>query len=314
MPDAMVCATLRRRPLLGMLAGACLTTAPAGCTTWPAPIVPMPVRRIAARCTVTERCVLLPGVFSRADDFVTEGFVADLKRVAPGCEVLLADAHLGYFAEGQLLQRLREDVVQPAGGAPSTPNASRAASAAGAGHAEPALRTTGVAPDTPPARPVRPWLVGISLGGLAALAYAMRHGNEIAGVLAIAPYLGRRELLRDISAAGGPVAWGRTPQTPGVPSEPHAAIEDELWRWLARPGIGSATAGPPIHLGFGRDDRFVDAQRLLQALLPAGQTDVVDGGHDWPPWRALWQRWLQRGLLAGPTTTTTPNAGCAGPA
>jgi hypothetical protein len=315
MPDAMVRATLRRRPVLGMLAGACLTTAPAGCATWPAPSVPMPVRRIAARCTMTERCVLLPGVFSRADEFVTEGFVADLQRVAPGCEVLLADAHLGYFAEGQLLRRLREDVVQPADAAPSTSKASRAGGATRLGDGDPALGTAGVAADSPAALPVRPWLVGISLGGLAALAYAMRHGSEIAGVLAIAPYLGRRELLRDISAAGGPLAWSRLPHTPGVPSEPHAAIEDDLWRWLARPGIGSSSVGPPIHLGYGRDDRFADAQRVLQALLPAGHTDVVAGGHDWPPWRALWQRWLQRGLLAGPSASTSASAasaGCAG--
>jgi len=298
----MVRATLTRRPVLGALAGACLATAPAGCTTWPAPTVPMPVRRIAARCEARERCVLLPGVYSRADDFVTEGFVADLQRIAPGCEVLLADAHLGYFVEGQLLRRLREDVMRPAGRA-SASSPSRGAEA-------PADGTLGPEIQAPGARPIRPWLVGISLGGLAALAYAMRHGNEVAGVLAIAPYLGRRELLRDISAAGGPAAWSQLPHTPGVPSEPHAAIEDELWRWLARPGIGGASNGPPIYLGYGRDDRFVDAQRVLQALLPAGQTDVVDGGHDWPPWRALWQRWLRRGLLTAASATSAP--GCAG--
>ncbi len=266
----MVRATLRRRPLLravaGLGLGIGLGLASSGCTSWPTPTVPMPVRRVAARCPARARCVLMPGVYSRADDFVSEGFVADLQRAAPACEVLLADAHLGYFVEGQLLQRLREDVVQPGG----------------------------------EARGARPWLVGISLGGLAALAYAMRHGDEIAGVLAIAPYLGRRELLRDISAAGGPLAWSRLPVAPASPGEPHAAIEDALWRWLARPGIGSAASGPSIYLGYGGDDRFVDAQRTLQALLPPGHGDVVDGGHDWPPWRALWQRWLQRGLLAGP--------------
>ncbi|MCW5633307.1 MAG: alpha/beta hydrolase [Rubrivivax sp.] len=270
--------TMRRRHLLGALAGGLLSGVPGGCTTWPTPTVPMPVRRIAARCTVRSRCVLLPGVYSRADDFITEGFIDDLHRLVPGCEGLLADAHLGYFVEGDLLRRLREDVVRPA--------APVAEASAGA-----------------PAAP-RPWLVGVSLGGFAALAYAMRHGAEIAGVLALAPYLGRRELLRDISAAGGPQAWRARPAG-DEPAEPHAQIENELWRWLARPGLGHA-ATVPVYLGYGRDDRFAEAQRVLQSLLPAGHTEVVEGGHDWPPWRALWRHWLQRGALPG-TTCATPS-------
>lgn len=260
---------LSRRPVLGWMSGLLLAGAPAACTFWPAPATPMPVRRVAGRCAGRERCVLLPGAGSRAEDFVLEGFVEDLQRAAPACEAWLAEAHLGYFVEGQLLPRLREDVVQPAG--------------RGAG---------------------KPWLVGISLGGLAALAYAMRHGDEIAGVLALAPYLGRRELMRDISAAGGPVAWARQPAPAAGTQEPHAALEDALWRWLAGDGGPAGESAspraprPPIHLGYGRHDRFADAHRALQALLPPERTDIVDGGHDWPPWRALWQRWLQRGHLA----------------
>lgn len=272
--------TLTRRPVLGALAGAWLVTAPGGCTTWPAPTVPMPVRRIAARCAANQRCVLLPGVYSRADDFVGEGFVEDLQRHAPACEMLLADAHLGYLVEGQLVRRLREDVVRPA------PAVAAAGSPAAEGPAAAAVR--------------RPWLVGISLGGLAALAYAMRHGDEVAGVLAIAPYLGRRTLLRDISAAGGPLAWSRRTAPPASDDGSPGALEDALWHWFAQRAATPGAATPPVYLGYGRADRFVDAQRVLQSLLPPGCTDVVDGGHDWPPWRALWQRWLQRGLLAAP--------------
>lgn len=275
-----------RRLVLGGLAGLALGGLPLGCTTWPTPTVPMRVRQIAARCGPTRRCVLLPGVYSRADDFVSEGFVEDLQRSAPGCEMLLADAHLGYFVEGELVRRLREDVVRP----PAT-----------AGH------VAGAATDSA----ARPWLVGVSLGGLAALAYAMRHGDEIAGVLAIAPYLGQRTLLRDISAAGGPLAWSRDVPANDTGADPFEVIEADVWRWLARRSVEEgrgATVSPPIHLGFGRDDRFADAQRVLQSMLPTGHTDVVDGGHDWPPWRALWRQWLQRGLLGGPA------GGCGGTA
>lgn len=256
------------------LAGA---LASAGCTTWPEPTIPMPTRRIAARGATRARCVLLPGALSRAEDFVTEGFVADLQAAAPACEIVLAEAHVGYFVEDLMLPRLRADVVQP-----GTAGASDASGTSGA-------------PGSPS---IKPWLVGISLGGFAALAYAMRHGREIAGVLVLAPYLGRRTLLRDITAAGGPRLWRDMPPVPGKPYE---TIEDDLWRWLARPGLGTAAStlsSLPIHLGYGLDDRFADAQRVLQSLLPAGHTHTVPGGHDWAPWRALWQNWLRGGWLS----------------
>jgi hypothetical protein len=41
-----------------------------------------------------------------------------------------------------------------------------------------------------------------------------------------------------------------------------------------------------LHLGYGRDDRFADAHRLLATQLPAAQVFDTPGGHDWPVWRA----------------------------
>lgn len=249
----------RRRWLGAALGGAALL---AGCVRWAPPATPMPTRQLAAPCPpAAARCVLLPGALSTAEEFVREGFVADVQAACPACEVTLAEAHIGYFVEGALLPRLREDVVRPASGGP------------------------------------RPWLVGTSLGALAALAYAAEHGNEIAGVVAIAPYLGRRELLRDISAAGGPEGFARLPAREPTWYDAHETLEEQVWRWLATAPRGAPQPGPPIYLGYGTGDRFADAQRVLQSLLPAAHTHSVAGGHDWPPWRMLWRQWLQRGLL-----------------
>jgi hypothetical protein len=33
------------------------------------------------------------------------------------------------------------------------------------------------------------------------------------------------------------------------------------------------------------------------AQLPADRHFDEAGGHDWPVWRALWEHWLDRGLL-----------------
>lgn len=164
------------------------------------------------------------------------------------------EGHVGYFQDRSVLRRLREDLVLPA-------------------------RAQGY-------RQV--WLAGISLGGFGALAYGARHGGEVDGIVALAPYLGRRQLQKEIIDAGGPQRWRKQ----RFAREADDA-ERDLWEWLAAPVPG----GPPVWLGFGRDDRFADAHRLLAQVLPAERRFDAPGGHDWAPWRALWSTWLDRRLL-----------------
>jgi len=40
---------------------------------------------------------------------------------------------------------------------------------------------------------------------------------------------------------------------------------------------------------------------LLAAALPATRVTDLPGGHDWPPWRALWTQWLDSGALGAST-------------
>jgi pimeloyl-ACP methyl ester carboxylesterase len=127
------------------------------------------------------------------------------------------------------------------------------------------------------------WLAGVSLGGFLAIAFAERFPGELAGLCLIAPYLGTRLTSGEVARAGGLAHW-----TPGPDS---AGDEDQrLWRFLRLP----PTRRCPIYLGYGRDDRFADGHRLLAAALPDDAVDVVDGGHDWPAWRAVWDRFLDR--------------------
>lgn len=202
--------------------------------------------------------VLLPGIGSAPAEFVDEGFVDALRRRGIAADVVVADSHFGYYADRSVFTRLREDIVLPA-------------------------RAAGY-------RQV--WLVGISLGGFGALGYAVRHGDEISGVLALAPYLGPRRLLQEIGNAGGPRVWRSTQAAPGADE-----ADREIWYRLAGP-----PARPPIYLGYGVDDRFVDANRVLGELLPGGHVATAPGGHDWPVWRELWSGWLDRGLLPASCT------------
>jgi len=132
----------------------------------------------------------------------------------------------------------------------------------------------------------RLWLGGISLGGYLALGCAERHHpRELAGLCLLAPYLGSHLVTGEIERARGVEGW-----RPAVPDN-----EDEDWRiWQF---IRTLRTGPlTVHLGLGREDRFGRRQQLLAAALTPSSVDLVPGGHDWPTWRTLWNRFLEARL------------------
>jgi pimeloyl-ACP methyl ester carboxylesterase len=136
-------------------------------------------------------------------------------------------------------------------------------------------------------RPV--WLAGISLGAFLAMGSALRLPGSVQGIVAIAPYLGTAKTVQALQRAGSARTWARS--TP--PSGNADDIDGALWRWLAEPPPGA----PAIHLGYGSEDRFATAHRLLAEMLPPEQVQVVPGGHTWRPWRTLWAQWLARAPL-----------------
>ena len=283
-------APTRRRLLTGLLT-ACGGLVGAGCQWLPRQaLVPMPTQSLAGPCggRAPVLVVLLPGAYSLPGEFISEGFVDALRlsgrasaaSTGPAVDLLLADAHLGYVRNRSLFDRLHVDIVQPA-------------------------RAQGY-------RQI--WLVGISLGGFAALAYAAQHPGQVSGVLALAPYLGPPELLQQIEAAGGAAAWRRQrpPVMPAGHPLPPSSPEEALWLAWAAPAIGwppfweaPMVKLPPLYLGYGLDDRLRQGHRLLAATLPADRVMTVAGGHDWPPWLALWRQWLARGLLPATCTATS---------
>jgi pimeloyl-ACP methyl ester carboxylesterase len=234
------------------LSGAAL----AGCAFWRQPTpIPMELladdRACAAQAPVL--LVLLPGAHMTPAEMQAEGMVDAVRQRRLAVDVLVAGAALDYVYDGTLLRRLHQDVIAP-------------------------YRARGYR---------RIWLAGISLGGFVAMGYAMQHPGEVEGIVALAPYLGRRPLVQEIADAGGASRWD-TSQVPR-PDD----LDQKLWRWLARPPAGA----PALHLGYGREDRFAPGHQLLAQLLPAQQVRTAPGGHDWPPWRQLWAEWLDAGLL-----------------
>ena len=252
LPDPPSAATCSRRSGLGAaLAGA---LALSGCMP---PIRPMRDRmdRVFEPARPGQRAdtllVLLPGAYDTPQDFGQLGFVSAVRERRLPVDLLLLDAHTGYYTSQQIIERLLDEVVQPA-------------------------RAQGYA---------RIWLVGISLGGYGSLLFARRHGELIDGLFVMAAFLGRRDLPAAIGRAGGLRAWD------GELASADAS-DLALWRWLRARADAAAPPKPPLWIGYGEHDRFVASNRLIAATLPPAQVLVTDGGHEWAPWRRLWDRFL----------------------
>lgn len=259
-----------RRLLLALLgAGAGLLVA--GCGGMREATVPLATSLDRSSCArnADTLLVMLPGLYSTPDEFEREGFVRAVRDNRIAADVMLVDAHIGYYNNKTILERLSTDVVAPA-------------------------RSQGY-------RQI--WFVGISLGGFGGLLYAQTHPGELAGLVALAPYLGERVLSTDIANAGGLSKW-TGPLIDVSADTPRTPSETQLWQWLRGYSGYTQTGGarPPLYLGYGLDDRFVFSHRLLAAALPPERAFTTEGGHDWPEWRRLWQRMLP----------TLPLPGCPG--
>ena len=222
----------------------------------------MPIPTIAAPAGCAQRpdtlLVMLPGSYSRPEEFIAEGFVADLRERRIAADAVLVDAHVGYYLDRSIVNRLRADVIEPALAQGYT----------------------------------KVWLVGISIGAFGALLHAEERPQGIEGLVLLGPYLGKRAATEWIRAKGGLARWQAPPRPAGALDED--SIDDALWAWLQpyaeRP---RRTPRPWLFLGYGVDDRFAASDRLLGAALPAEQVFRAAGGHDWAPWRSAWRAMLE---------------------
>lgn len=199
--------------------------------------------------------VFLPGRQSTAASYADEGFIAAARRAGLAVDVTSVEARFGYYVRGTLTQRLHADVVEPA-------------------------RARGYE---------QVWLVGISLGGTGALWYDVDHPGAVTGVVALSPFLGKDDVGREITGAGGLAAWEPGEVVPGSDLR-------FLWTRLKAYGSAERTRGR-VYLAYGLSDGFAPMNALLARSLPPDQVFTAPGGHDWDTWRGLWDR-LLRDVLA----------------
>lgn len=178
-----------------------LTLGLAGCETVRPSVVPLRTVEQPAPCgPVDTLVVMLPGSYSLPEDFQREGFVRTLRQRQVAADVLLVDAHVGYYRDRSIIERLHADVVVPA-------------KARGVRHV---------------------WMVGISIGAVGAMLYADEHPQALDGVVLLAPFLGTRLTALEIENAGGLAQW------PAPPRRVDEELDLRLWRWLKKQTSASA--------------------------------------------------------------------------
>jgi len=118
------------------------------------------------------------------------------------------------------------------------------------------------------------------------LHYASEYPGDVDALVLLAPYLGYAPIIGEIATAGGVRQW--------QPSREGAGADHEraLWLWLQR-CVTSELGLPPIYLGYGEDDKFAPANRLLAELLPPERVFTTAGGHDWRTWKQLWDMFIR---------------------
>lgn len=199
--------------------------------------------------------VALRGIGGTVKSFEKYHFVSDLHRHYPSFDVMIPDAHFGYYKEKSLLNRLEEDVFNPA-------------------------RKQGYE---------KIWLVGISLGGLGSLINLQCCEAEFAGAVLIAPYSGESELHQEIEAylAGSASSPWESARWQEEDSKDFLA----LWAWIL--DNGALFSSGNIWLGYGDKDRL-SGHELLASRLPDKNVIRVKGGHKAKVFSSIWNDILEQ--------------------
>jgi hypothetical protein len=132
----------------------------------------------------------------------------------------------------------------------------------------------------------RIWLLGISLGGTGAMICATQRTAEIEGVFLLAPFLGTRGIIAEVETAGGLAHW----HAGEIGGRDH---ERALLEQIRHSPLGTGKF-PTIYLGFGNEDRYRGAGKVLLEHIPQHCVTVKSGGHDWDTWKELWNLMLDK--------------------
>jgi hypothetical protein len=239
----------------------------AGCINLRSTEGPMAILEDKLNCPVRPKTliVFLPGAREVPEDLVREGFVKAVRDQHIQADMQIVDSHIAYFTKLEIVDRLEKEVMLPA-------------------------RAKGYS---------QVWFTGISLGGFGTLIYGASQAKSVSpdrakmydGFFVMAPYMGERNVWQAVQATG--LNQWKAP----VVSAPQDFSTD-LWRWLSGYTAPNQSALPQAYIGYGTEDFLAPPNKVFGSVLPQERHLQEPGKHDWPPWKALWARWLDKAPLA----------------
>lgn len=193
----------------------------------------------------TEVVIVLPGIGADAKKMEDHGVAESIHKSWPQADVLLTNATFAYYVHNVLVEKLHADVIEPAR-----------------------------------QRYKKVWLAGASVGGMGAVLYERSYPREMAGIVLFAPWLGDSDLQDEIRKAGGVAKWDPGALPEKVDGDNY---QREMWRvvhgWSQDPNDAQR-----VWMVCGKDDRLLEANRLLATAIPASHYVEVEGGHSWEAW------------------------------
>ncbi len=200
--------------------------------------------------------VLLPGILDSPEDFHLHGFIDGMHSLVPNCDLVAVATHLYDYYDRSIVDRIHEDIIIEG-------------------------RHRGYE---------RVWIVGVSMGAIAAILTAREHPEDVDGLILISPYLGTSRFIHrfreEIRTHGTLASWAAATHDESFRIERVLHDPRPIWRWLARHCTAEA-ASPPFYLAYAYGDRFASAQRLLAEWTAPEHAFAAQGGHDWQTWRRL---------------------------
>ena len=193
----------------------------------------------------TDVVIVLPGIGADAKKMEDHGVAEAIHRSWPQADILLTNATFAYYVHNVVVPKLHSDVIEPAR-----------------------------------KQYKRVWLAGASVGGMGALLYERSFPKEMDGIVLFAPWLGDSDLQDEIRKAGGVEKWDAGPVPEKVDGDNY---QREMWRvvqeWSRDPNDARR-----VWMVCGKDDRLLEADRLLATAIPASHYVEVEGGHTWEAW------------------------------
>lgn len=117
--------------------------------------------------------IFLRGIGGSYTDFEKYGLIEAVRSRKLPLDIVVPDAHYGYYKTETIALRLKEDIIDPA-------------------------KAKGYE---------QIWLAGFSMGGLGSLFYIRDYPEDVNGIVLVSPFMGWGSIRREIQEARGIRAW-----------------------------------------------------------------------------------------------------------